>query len=141
LYYARLRKAYALSRDDFKQAMPEYSEYALWALSAESQPYIPDMLDLLVGFAEGKAEIDENEVRARLSDCGITSAPAVQKTVDFLVESSFLGYGIDNLNYVYPSSPHDADFARRRALSHSKRCNRPVMFKIHRAFHEALSVR
>lgn len=140
-YFARLRKAHALSREDFKEAMAEYSEYALWALSAESQPYIPDMLDLLLRFADGKAEMNEDQVRVRLSGCGITSETAVQKTIDFLVESSFLGYGIGQINFVYPSSPHDADFAHRKALSHAKRSNTPVMFKIHRAFHEALSVR
>jgi len=141
LYFARLRKAHTLSRDDFKEAMSEYSEYALWALSAESQPYVPDMLDLLLRFGDSRAEMDEDQVRGRLSDCGITGEAAMQKTIDFLVESSFLGYGIDKMNYVYPSSPPDADFAHRRAIRHSKRWNTPVMFKIHRAFHEALSVR
>jgi len=141
LYFARMRKAHTLSREDFKDAMAEYSEYALWALSAESQPQVPDMLDLLLRFGDGKAEMDEDQVRSRLLDCGITAEAAMQKTIEFLVESSFLGYGIDKMNYAYPTSPHDADFAHRKAIRNSKRWNTPPMYKIHRAFHEALSVR
>jgi hypothetical protein len=140
MYYARLRNAKLLNRDDFKQAMTDYSDYALLALSAESQPYIPDMLDLLLAFSEGKSVCSSEELDKVFSQCGIGGSTNLLKTRDFLLDANFLGYGIDNMNYVFPTSPPEADIAKRKAFGFASKNNTPQRFKIHRAFHESLGI-
>jgi hypothetical protein len=140
MYYARFRNAKLLNRDDFKQAMTDYSEYALLALSAESQPCIPNMLDLLLAFSEGKSVCSSEELEKVFSQCGIEGAPNFMKTRDFLLDANFLGYGIDNMNYVFPTSPPEADIAKRKAFGFASKNNTLPRFKIHRSFHESLGI-
>lgn len=141
LYNAQARNAYRLAKNDFSEAMTEYSEYVLMSLSAESQPYIPNMTDLLFEFSEGKQILSVDAVNSILLKSGITNATDMQKTQDFLLETNFLGYGIDNNNYSFPTNPVEADIARRKSLRHAQKHNKSQMFKIHRAFHESLDIR
>lgn len=140
IYYAQARNAYRLSKTDFANAMSVYSEYALQSLAAESQPYIPDMTDLLLEFMEGKATLSLDEVNLVLSKCGITHSADLQKAREFLLDTNFLGYGIDNNNYSFPTTPIESDFARRKSLKHANRQNKPQMFGIHKSFHESLAI-
>jgi|GEM_PF-1285528 len=139
IYHARSRGTSYLTKRDFSSAMRDYSEYAFRSLAAESQPYIPSMADLLFEFAERPQVLSFDEANTVMSEAGIES-PDFTRTLDFLLESNFLGYGIDDYNYKFPTSPPEVELALRRALRHSANRDKPRMFKIHRAFHEALAI-
>jgi hypothetical protein len=139
IYQARSRGTKYVTKRDFSSAMRDYSEYALRSLAAESQPYIPDMTDLLFEFAERPALMTRDELHNTLLASHIEQTD-FSKTINFLFESNFLGYGIDDYNYTFPTSPAGAELTLRRALRHSEKQSKVRTFKIHRAFHEALAI-
>jgi hypothetical protein len=137
-YYARSRGARYLGKKDFDTAMPEYSEHVFRSLIAESQPYIPSMEDLILEFAEAPSIMDLQEVEERLTKARIKKGD-IPKTVNFLIESSFMGYGIGSHDYHFPITPTESSIMTkivwdRNILPGRKR------FRIHNGFHKVLSI-
>jgi len=137
-YYARSRGARYLGKKDFDTAMPEYSEHVFRSLIAESQPYIPSMENLILEFAEAPSIMDLEEVQERLTKARIRKGD-IPKTVNFLIESSFMGYGIGSHDYRFPITPTESSIMTkivwdRNILPGHKR------FRIHNAFHNVLSI-
>lgn len=139
LYQAQSKGQRYFRRNDFYNAMGDYSEYALTALSAESQPFIPSMHNLLSEFIESKPLLTLYEVNELLQKGGI-SRNNQRTALDFLIESNFLGYGIDEFNYSFPNTPVAMTTTLKRVQRHAQRGNDPRVFKIHNAFHNSLGV-
>lgn len=139
LYHARSRGSERITKRDFSSAMRAYSEYAFQSISAESQPYIPSMKDLILAFGDSPAVMTLSDVEKKLQEGGVKEE-SFNKTLDFLVESNFLGYGIDDFNYRFPTTPTEALIMLKRAGRHLQQADKPKMFKIHNAFHEALVI-
>jgi len=139
IYYARVRGTKYLTKRDFQSALDEYSQYVVLSLSAEAQPFIPNMLDLLLEFDESKAVLSLEEINNVLSGAGVDEKN-FRNALDFLVEINFLGYGIDDHNYRFPVSPTDDAIMLKRFLRHAKRRHGVRRFKIHNAFHQALNI-
>lgn len=139
LQLAKSRGTPHLTKRDYVDAMQQYSQHALWSLTAESQPYVPDMFDLLVEFADRPATLTLDEVHSILAR-GRVAEGDFWKTVQFLVEANFLGYGIDEHNYEYPSSPAEDAVMVKRYQRHVETSGEPGRFRIHNAFHSALNL-
>ena len=137
-YYARSRDAKYLEKQDFGVAMPEYSEYVFRSIIAESQPYIPSMENLILEFAETPAIMDFKAVEERLIKAKIKTKD-IRKTINFLIESSFIGYGIGKHDYRFPIAPTESAIVTK-AVWDGKTLPEHKKFKIHNAFHHALSV-
>ncbi|MCP8310174.1 MAG: hypothetical protein L6N94_01575 [Candidatus Methylarchaceae archaeon HK01M] len=137
-YYARSRRAKYLGKQDFDIAMPEYSEHVFRSLIAESQPYIPSMENLILEFAEAPAIMDLEAVKERLIKAKIKTQD-IRKTINFLIESSFIGYGIGNHDYRFPITPTESSIIAK-AVWNGKTLPEHKKFKIHNAFHHALSI-
>ena len=137
-YYARSRRAKYLGKQDFHTAMPEYSEHVFRALIAESQPYIPSMEDLILEFAEAPAIMDLEAVEERLTKASI-ERKNIRNTINFLVESNFIGYRIGSSDYRFPITPTESSIMTKSVWD-SKTLSKSKRFKIHNAFHHALSV-
>ena len=140
IYYARLRGTMYLTKRDFNSALSEYSDYALLSLSAEAQPFIPNMLDLLLEFDQGKAILTLKEVHSSLSSAGVQEN-GFRKAVDYLVNVNFLGYGIDDFNFRFPVSPADETLIIRRSMRYAQRKQGLRRFKIHNAFNKSLNLK
>ena len=137
-YYARSRGAQYLGKQDFETAMPEYSEHVFRSLIAESQPYIPSMENLILEFAEAPAVMDLEEIKERLTKARIKTNN-IRKTINFLIESSFAGYKIGSSNYRFPITPTESSIMTK-AVWDGKIIPKHKRFKIHNAFHKALSI-
>lgn len=137
-YYARSRGAKYLGKQDFETAMPEYSEHVFRSLIAESQPYIPSMENLILEFIEAPAIMALETVEERLIKAGIKTKD-IRKTINFLAESSFIGYKIGSRGYRFPITPTESSIMAKNVWNgkiHPKR----KIFKIHNSFHNVLSV-
>ena len=97
------------------------------------------MTDLLYEFAEHPSILNLDEIYAIL-DVSNIEKKYHSDTINFLLESNFLGYGIDNNNYRYPVSIEETNIMQRRATRHAKQENKTQTFKIHKAFHESLLI-
>ena len=139
IHHARTRGTPYLTKRDFASAMRDYSWYAFRSLAAESQPYVPDMGDLLVEFAERPQILSLDDVNRFLASAGVQE-PDFPRSLDFLLEANFLGYGIDDHNYKFPKTPPETHLALQRTRRHSGKPGKPRMFKIHKAFHDALAI-
>lgn len=139
LYFANLRGTKYITKRDFQSAMEEYSQWALLSLSAEAQPYIPSMLDLLLEFDQKREVLTMEEINRAFLKAGV-SEREFGRTLNFLVDINFLGYGIDANNYRFPSSPTEEAIMKRRFLRHIKGDMASARFKIHNAFHPVLSL-
>lgn len=139
IYFARSRGTKYITKRDFQSALSEYSQWVILSLSAEAQPYIPNMLDLLLGFDQQRAVLTVNEIDQILNDAGVQEKDC-RKALNFLVDVNFLGYGIDANNYRFPSSPAEETIMKRRFLRHVKGDYSIGRFKIHNAFHPVLSI-
>lgn len=139
IYYARLRGTKYLTKRDFNSALSEYSDYVLLSLSAEAQPFIPNMLDLLLEFDRGKAVLTLEEVHSILSSAGVQEND-FRKATDYLVEVNFLGYGIDDHNFRFPISPADEAIIIRRSMRYAQRKQGLRRFRIHNAFNKVLNL-
>lgn len=139
LFYARSRGSRYLANQDFTSAMTEYSEYAFRSLSAESQPYIPKMENLVLEFAEGQAILSLEDVEERLKKAGIKKRD-IRKTVDFLIESNFLGYRSEEGGFRFPITPTESAIMTKAVWNHGRKNRKSGILKIHNAFHDALIV-
>jgi hypothetical protein len=140
IYFARSRGTKYITRRDFQSALSEYSQWVLLSLSAEAQPYIPNMLDLLLAFDQQRAVLSVDEIFQIFIVAGIDERN-FQKALNFLVDINFLGYGVDANNYRFPFSPNEEAIMKRRFLRHIKGDYKLGRFKIHNAFHPVLSVK
>lgn len=138
-YYSRSRNAKYLGKQDFDEAMTEYSEYVFRSLIAESQPYIPKMENLILEFAEDRATLSLEDIRSKFKSAGITRTN-VQKTIDFLIESNFLGYEIKKGDVRFPVTPTDSAIVAKDIRDHIKRNKKTIKFRVHNAFHKALYI-
>jgi hypothetical protein len=139
IFYTRLRGSKYITKRDFQSAIDEYSQYALLSLSAEAQPYIPNMLDLMLEFDQCNAILTFEEINKILLNIGIKEKD-LQKVLNFLIEVNFLGYGVDNFNYRFPVSPSEDAIMLRRALRFANKNQGVRKFKIHNAFHPSLTI-
>lgn len=140
LYFARSRHSKYLGKRDFEGAMGEYSDYAFRSLSAESQPYIPDMEDLILEFGEGKSILNLGRIRRKLLRVRIKE-PDIRKAVNFLIETNFLGYEIQKDDFRFPITPTESTLMAKtvwNGMSENVMSRR--RFKIHNAFHNALLI-
>lgn len=128
-----------LTRNHFKKAYDSYSDFALESLGSEPQPYIPDMEDLLLEFGGGSAILKKEDIEAILAACNVESSN-YQKTIDFLIDSNFLGYAVDEYSYRFPITPREVKLAKKRARRLVDRTGKPVEYKIHNAFHVSLEL-
>jgi hypothetical protein len=138
-FYARARSAKYLGLQDFKDAMTEYSEHAFRSLCGESQPYIPNMEDLILGFAESHPRLSLNDVQLKLKDAGIKKRD-IRMTIDFLVQANFLGYRAGKDSYRFPVTPTESAIMAKTVWNPKKKTKRAKIFMIHNAFHDALVI-
>jgi hypothetical protein len=138
-FYARSRVAKCLELQDFKDAMTEYSEHAFRSLCGESQPYIPKMEDLILGFAEAHSRLSLNDVQLKLKDAGIKRRD-MRKTIDFLVQANFLGYRASKDSYRFPITPTEFAIMAKTVWNPKKKTKRAKIFIVHNAFHNALAI-
>ena len=139
LFHSNSRRTKYLTKRDFQSAKEGYSQWVLLSVSAESQPYIPNMLDLLLEFDQKKAILSMAEIDNTLIKAGINGKD-LGRTINFLVDVNFLGYGIDANNYRFPASPWDEIIMKRRFMRHIKGDYNLATFKIHNAFSEVLNL-
>jgi len=119
--------------------MRQYSEHAFQSLSSEWQPYIPDMTDLLLGFFGSMASLTYEEIRRILTEVGV-KASDVEKVIRFLIECNFLGLAVDENNYRFALSPTQATLMYRQAGRFVHQRSGERRFRIHKAFHDCLSI-
>ena len=136
-YNARSRGASYLSQQDFNGAMIEYSEHAFKSLCAESQPYIPNMENILYEFAGENKILSLDAVVERLRKAGIAKRN-IKKTINYLIESSFLGFEIKDSIFHFPITPRALLIAAKKVWAPRKFIQKPERLKIHNAFHNAL---
>lgn len=139
IFRALQKKSTCLSRKDFESAMREYSEYVLYALAAERQPFIPDMPDLLLGFSDRQSILTLNDVETTIREAGIAPTD-VEKTVKFLIESSFLGLRVGESSYRFALTPSDTTFMQNQAGKYIHKQDGRRSFQIHKAFHNSLGI-
>jgi hypothetical protein len=139
IYNARSRGTKYLTKRDFQSALNEYSQWVLLSLSAEAQPYIPNMFDLLLDFDLKRAVLTTDEIDKILLKAGVNEKD-LRRATNFLVDINFLGYGIDANNYRFPSSPSEETIMKRRFLRHTRGDYALGKFKIHNAFHPVLTI-
>ena len=137
-HHARSRDAKYLGKQDFETAMPEYSEHVFRSLIAESQPYIPSMENLILEFVEAPSIMDLEEVEERLIKARIKKGD-IYKTINFLIESTFMGYGIRSHTYHFPITPTESSIMTKIVWDDNILPSRKT-FRIHNAFHDVLSV-
>jgi len=139
IYYARSRGTKYLTKRDFQSALYEYSQWVLLSISAEAQPYIPNMFDLLLEFDLKRAILSTDEIDKILLKAGVNEKD-LRRATNFLVDINFLGYGIDANNYRFPTTPSEETIMKRRFLRHTKGDYTLGKFKIHNAFHPVLTI-
>ena len=139
LFHANRRKARAIELRDLRQAVSDYSEYALKSLAAEWCPHIPSVEDLLIGFLGRSSELSHNELQTHLLRSDVTSDD-IEESIRFLVESQFLGMSIDEFNYRYAVTPTQGEIMMRQAKRFVSNKGGAIRFQIHRAFHHSLAL-
>jgi hypothetical protein len=139
IYFTRSRGTKYITKRDFQSALDEYSQWVLLSLSAEAQPYIPNMMDLLLDFDRKRAVLSVEEINKILMSSGVNEKD-LRRALNFLLEINFLGYGIDANNYRFPSSPAEETIVKRSFLRQTKGDYTTGFFKIHNAFHSVLSI-
>ena len=140
LFLARSKGQKYLRKNDFANAMVGYSDYVLNSLSAESQPYINDMMNLLMEFIDSDMILQLEEVYNKFHKAGI-SKRNYPRALTFLIESNFLGYGIDDYNYSFPTTPTTLATTIKQFQRRSGDTTKTRMLKIHNAFHDVLSIK
>jgi len=113
IYSSRYRQVNYLSLKDFANAMTEYSEHAFQSLCAESQPYIASMEQLLYEFAGAPSVLNLDDIMERLRN-GKVKKRDLQKTVDFLLESNFLGYMMEDSVFHFPITPTELSIVAKK---------------------------
>lgn len=139
IYSSRYRQVNYLGMKDFANAMTEYSEHAFKSLCAESQPYIVSIEKLLYEFAGSKSVLSLDNIMGRLQK-GKINKRDLQKTVDFLVESTFLGYMMEDAVFHFPITPTEVSIITQKIWNGRKTNHKSKMFKIHNAFHNSLLI-
>ena len=119
--------------------MVEYSEHAFKSLCVESQPYISDMEQLLYEFAGGNKVITLEAVTEKLKG-GHIAKRDIRKTIDFLIESNFLGFQMEDGNFHFPITPTDFSIISQKVWKRRGIMQKPKYFRIHNAFHNALLI-
>ena len=136
-YIARSRNSEHLTKADFETAMIDYSEHAFKSLCAETQPYIPNMQLLLYEFAGKPCILSKDRILEILKNRKVTRN--VRATINFLLESNFLGFKMDDASFHFPLSPTELSIVSRKVWQRKKSLN-PKVFTIHNAFHNALLI-
>ena len=139
LSHAQRRKARAIELRDLRQAVRDYSEYALKSLAAEWCPQITSVEDLLISFLGSSSELSHDELQAHLLRNDITSND-IEEAIRFLVESQFLGMSIDEFNYRYAVTPTQGEIMMRQAKRFVNNKGGSMRYQIHRAFHHSLAL-
>lgn len=138
-YHARSRGVNRLGIKDFANAMKQYSEHAFKSLCAETQPYIPSVEGLLIEFAGAPSILSFDAIKGELKEGKINNKD-VRKTVDYLIESNFLGVKMEDSVFHFPVTPTGFSIAAQKIWSKSRIHKKPSIFKIHNAFHSALFI-
>ena len=138
-FHANRRYSEFLTRRDFDDASREYSEYALQALSAEWHAYIPNMDDLLLAFWGGQPDLSYGDVCNALESAEVAKHH-VDEVIKFLIQSQFLGLAIDDHNYRFALNPSLSRSMERQAGRFVHQRGGERKFRIHRAFHQSLSL-
>ena len=139
-YNARSHGASYVTRQDFEAAMNQYSEHAFSSLCAESQPYVPDMERLLCEFMGARKTLPLDDIKSKLEKAGIRKR-SIKKTVNYLIESNFLGVKLDGSGYHYPLTPTESLMIAERLWKPKKLFAKPELLRIHNAFHSVLSIK
>ena len=139
LFHANRRRNPHLTLRDFNDALREYSEYALQALSAEWHPYVDDMAALLLSFYGGPAEFSFEALRQTILSSDIHEE-SLEEVLRFLIQSQFLGIAIDEHNYRYATTPTQTTIMERQAGRFVHQQGGVRKFRVHRAFHESLAL-
>ena len=129
-----------LTLKDLQDAEREYSEYALQALLGETQPFIPDMSNLLMGFMDKRAVLTEGELTEIFAQSGISGNDHAL-AIKYLIEANFLGLQIGDENYRFALTPQQTSFMLSQATKYRSRQNILRTFKVHKAFHKSLDIR
>ena len=139
LFHADRRKAKAIDRRDLRQAVKDYSEYALKSLAAEWCPQIPNVEDLLVSFLGSSSKLSHDELESHLLRSNVSSG-YTEEAIRFLVESQFLGLYIDEFNYRYATTPTQGEIMMRQVRRFVNSKGGSKRFEIHKAFHHSLAL-
>ena len=100
--------------------------------------YIPSIENLILEFAEGPAIMTLEDVQDRLIK-GRIKRRDIRKTINFLIESNFLGYRIGRSDFRFPITPTESAIMAK-AIWKSETVPKRRKFKIHNAFHNALLI-
>jgi len=124
---------------DFANAMTEYSEHAFKSLCAESQPHIPNMERLLIEFAGAPSVLALGTIEDKLKK-GKVKRRDIRRTIDYLIESNFLGVMMDDSVFHFPVTPIEFSIIAPKIRTRNKTRQKPSALKIHNAFHSALLI-
>ena len=139
LFYADRRRASVITIRDLRQAVRDYSEYALKSLTAEWCPEIPNVDDFLVSLLGGSSKLSHDELTKHLIRSHVETTDT-EEAIRFLVECQFLGMSIDDFNYRYAMSPIQGDIMMRQAKRFKITKGGSNQFQVHRAFHQSLAL-
>jgi len=133
------RDSMRVSRLDFESAMTEYSEYVVQSLTAEWQPFIPEMTGLLLAFSGEPATYRYDELMKTLEEGGVL-VKDISAALRFLVEANFLGVARGDGTYEYALTPEQALMMINKSARFKDQFERQKQFQIHRAFHRSLGI-
>lgn len=134
------RRHDTVKEDDFVKAEEDYSGFAYQSMLVELREKIPHIEDILTEFMGGNSILSELDIRKKIILQPDRNDVDFERVISSLAQSSFLQIDVPTKGFAFANDEKEFSRLYRAALNSSESSNRPIRFRIHRAFWHSLLI-
>ncbi len=128
-----------IEEEDIKAAERQYSQYALEIANVENTLPEINIENVLYEFVGMPAILSKSVVEDKIQTAEISEDMLIP-TLDVLFDLSFLGYEVDENQFVYPDTPEESRKKEKLAERYAQETGKEVRYQIHKAFRSFLEI-